>query len=672
MIFGACYYPEHWPEERWETDARMMREAGFNMVRVAEFAWSKFERREGEYDFSWLDRSLELLSKHGIQVTLGTPSATPPKWLMDKHPDIYMKDYDGRVKGFGNRRHYCYNNETYHAYVANIVERMAVHFADNPAVAAWQIDNEYGCNDTTRCYCDNCRRAFQAWLKEKYNGNIDALNEAWGTVFWSQIYNDFSEVIVPAYTVFPLHNPGLVLDFRRFASDSVRRFQKLQADLLRRIAPQHAITHNFMGAFNEIDYYDLAEDLDFISWDNYPNLHFAKEANPAFAALQHDMTRSAKGQNFWVMEHQSGQPGGNIMFETPKPGELSRWTYQSVAHGADGILYFRWRGCLFGAEQYWHGILNHDGKPGRKYEEVRRVGEELKRLAPALEGSTAKARVAMVRSYDVEWVFEIQPQIMDYRFMPHFTSYYEALYDRHVAVDIISPDADFSGYELIVLPNFIMADQSYADKLEAFVSGGGVVVMDFRAGAKDWHNRMEPLTLPGKFSRLLGIEVRDYGVIGKGATMPIQLVNDDKPYAAEMWYDVVTEAGAEALARYADDYFAGSAAVTRNAYGQGSAYYIGAKVDGELLRLVMDRALADSGIDLDSGVAALEKVEVAKRAGADGRTFTFVINHQAKDSAVTLRNSFTDMLTGRTLQPGEHRLEGNGVMILTESAREGE
>ncbi|MDF2834998.1 MAG: beta-galactosidase [Paenibacillus sp.] len=663
MEFGACYYPEHWPEERWPEDARMMREAGFTMVRLAEFAWSKFERREGEYDFGWLDRSLAILSSNGIRVTLGTPTATPPKWLMDKHPDIYMKDYYGRVRGYGNRRHYCYNNATYHGYVAGIVERMARHYADNASVAAWQIDNEFGCNDTTRCYCDNCRTGFQQWLSDKY-GDIDSLNESWGTVFWSHIYNDFSEIELPGYTVFQLHNPGHALDFRRFASDSVKRFQKLQTDILRRIAPHQKLTHNFMGAFNEVDQYDLAEDLDFASWDNYPNLHFAKEADPAFAALQHDLTRSLKNKGFWVMEHQSGQPGGNIMFATPKPGELRRWTYQSVARGADGILYFRWRGCLFGAEQYWHGILNHDGKPGRKYAETKQVGAELARLGPVLAKTTSKARVAMIRSYDIEWVFEIQPHLIDYNYMNHFATYYRTLYERHLAVDIVSPDADLSSYSLVVLPNFIMAEQSVADKIGRFVRDGGTVVMDFRAGAKEWNNRMEALTLPGKFTELLGISVSDYGIIGKGEKVRVKVAGDEEArHSASTWYDAVKAETAETVAAYDEDYYAGSAAVTRNAYGSGAAYYIGTEADRGLLSRVMDRACEDAGLEGNLPIRTGEKTEVVIREG-ETSLYYIVINHMDVETSVLIEETMQELMTDRSLS-GDIALEGNGVMILS-------
>ncbi|AZN39823.1 beta-galactosidase [Paenibacillus albus] len=666
MLFGVCYYPEHWPEERWGTDARMMKEAGMNVVRIGEFAWSKLEPREGEYDFSWLDRIIDLMTEHGIRVILGTPTATPPKWLMDKHPEIYMRDKFGHVRGFGNRRHYCYNSASYYPYITTIVEKLASRYASHPGVMAWQIDNEFGCNETTRCYCDACKLAFQVWLQGKY-GDIDAMNERWGTVFWSQIYNEWLEVVLPANTPFPLHNPGLELDYRRFASDSVVKFQKLQIDLIKQYAPHQAVTHNMMGAFNEVDDFELSKELDIASWDNYPNLMFTRDVNPAIAAMQHDMTRGLKGRNFWVMEHQSGQPGGNIMFPTPRPGELRRWTYQSIAHGADGILYFRWRGCLFGAEQFWHAILQHDGKEGRKYNETKQVGEELKRVASLLEGSANASRAAMVRSFDNEWAFEIQPHIMNYSYMDHFTSYYQYFYDHGIGMDIISPNDDFTNYRLLVLSNFIMATDDMVERLYAFVEGGGSLVLDYRAGAKDWDNRMEPLTLPGKFADLLGITVEEYGVMYKDDTRRIKVEGHDEDYRGGKWFDVIVPRGAESMAVFDEDYYAGSPAVTKHVYGKGTAYYIGTELDSALRDLIFNEISICSKVAAHrgSGIRVPHGVELVSRVKVD-KTLWFVINHTVKAADILLDGVYEDGLSGRKLAKGISVLEGNGVWMLLE------
>lgn len=667
MNFGVCYYPEHWPESRWETDAKLMKEAGVNVVRVGEFAWSKFERHEGRYDFDWLDRSIAILAEAGIRVVLGTPTATPPKWLMDKHPDIYMKDKQGIVRGFGHRRHYCYNNPNYPRYVRGIVTRMAERYGSHPNVVAWQIDNEFGCTDTTRCYCDNCANAFRDWLRDKY-GHIDELNEAWGTVFWSQIYNGFEQIELPGYTVFPLHNPGMELDFRRFSSDAAASFQRMQLDILRELAPGVPITHNLMGMFNEIDGFRLSEPLDFASLDTYPNLMFADKPDPRDAALHLDATRGFKDANFWVMEHQSGAPGGDLLFPTPKPGELRKWTYQSVARGADAILYFRWRTCLFGAEQSWHGLLPHDGVPGRRYEEAAATGRELQALWPLLEGSRILADVAIVRSYDNEWAMEIQPQTIGHRYAEHFKTYYRYFYDRRIPVDIVSEHADFGRYKLVVLPHFMMADEGTQERIEAYVAAGGTVVLDVRAGIKRFDNRMEERTFPGAYRTLLGVRVSDYGTLRKGETLRVVDAAGQEGRGTT-WYDELVPEGAEPIAWYAEDYVAGKPAATRNAHGAGRAYYFGVGADPRLMASLMEPVIASAGVAPIDGIDVPEDVELACRQTED-RLYTFAINHAAEERVLRLNRPATVVPEGTTAL-GEYRLPPYGAVVFETPSRKG-
>ncbi|MGO4110567.1 beta-galactosidase [Paenibacillus sp. YAF4_2] len=662
MNFGVCYYPEHWPEERWPLDAKMMREAGINVVRIGEFSWSKLERRAGEYSFEWLDKSLSILAAEGIRVVLGTPTATPPKWVMDRHPDIYMQDNKGVVRGFGHRRHYCYNNPNYHVHVQSIVTAMAERYAHHENVIAWQIDNEFGCTDTTRCYCSNCRTAFQQWLEKKY-GDIDHLNEQWGTVFWSQIYNAFTEIELPAYTVFPLHNPGMELDFRRFSSDSAVQFQKLQLSILHAIAPNQPVTHNMMGMFNEIDDFDLSKELDFASLDTYPNLMFADKPDPRDTALNLDVTRGFKQANFWVMEHQSGPPGGNILFPTPKPGELRKWTYQSVAHGADAILYFRWRTCLFGAEQFWHGLLPHDGNPGRRYEEAARTGEELQRLLPLMEGLSSQAEAAIIRSYENEWTMEIQPQTYEHRYSRQLMAYYKHFYDNRIPVDVISDDCDFEAYKLVVLPHYMMAKPGVAERLERYTAAGGTVVLDIRAGTKLWNNRMDDAPLPGAFRELLGIRITDYGTLRQGESRRITTRDEENAGSGTIWYDVITAEKAEPIAWYGEDYMAGSPAATCHAFGKGTAYYFGIGADPIGMRSLMSQVCKSADIRPIIEVTAPEEVELARRAGSTQR-FVFAINHAGEERTVQLAAPMFELISNRMLE-GTAVIPAYGVYVFT-------
>lgn len=660
MYFGACYYPEHWPEERWETDMKLMQEAGLRLLRVGEFSWAKIEPQEGEYDFSWLDRALALMERYGIKVMMGTPTAAPPQWLMNRYPDIYPVDEKGIRKGFGTRRHYCFNQPDYHRYAVNITEKMAEHYKNHPQLIAWQIDNEFGMAGTSRCYCSYCRSAFQKWLKNRYK-EIDALNEAWGTVYWSQTYQRWEDVILPAYTTGKLHNPGLQLDYRRFCSDAVADFQRLQAKALKQIAPHQQVSTNFMGVFPDLDYDHLAKDLDVASLDVYPNMTQQYEYDASTSALEHVITRSLKKDNHWVTEMQSGPPGGDRIFRTPVPGELRTWTYQSIAHGADAIMYFRWRTILFGNEQFWHGILPHSGKPTRRYHEVKQIGEELERIGAQLDGSYPRSNVAIMRSYDNQWAFEIQPQMEGFDYTAHLKTYFDYFHRCHINTDIISPSDELTSYDMVVIPSLYLSHDELAEKIKQYVLQGGVVLLDIRSGAKSWDSRMEPLTLPGKYADLLGIEIEDYGIIQQGKQVLIQQEQGQKSGYGSLWYDVITAKGAEGLAHFAEEYYQGHPAATRNHYGKGLAYYLGTVPDQQLLHDILDEACRSAGVasllqHADQGI------EAASRSKG-GKDYWFVINHLDESASFHLPAAGKELLENRVVQ-GTIEMKAKEVMII--------
>src|SRR5262245_1374806 len=447
--FGVDYYPEQWPEERWPEDARLMAEAGVNVVRLAEFAWSFLEPHPGCFDFDWLDRAIALLHEHDIQVVLGTPTASAPPWVMAMMPDSYKVNEHGRRLTYGNRCEFCPSHAGYRERGRMVTRAMANHFANHPAVIGWQIDNELN----GRCYCSHCQAGFQNWLRGRH-GTLEKLNSAWGTAFWSHVYTEWSQIPVPLETG-GVPNPALDLDFRRFISDTFTCFQQEQVDILRQVCSKHFITHNFMGfGFDQINYFDLAKPLDFVSWDNYPRTgwHLAKEADHAYLALGHDATRGFKDKPFWVMEEQSGSGGWQTVGMTPRPGEMRLWTYQAIAHGADAIVYFRWRTARFGTEQYWHGVLYHHGRPGRRYDELKLIGGELKRVGNQFLGAKNRNQVAMILSYDTRWAFQGQANHADFKYSALFSSYYKALHSRNIGVDVVPPNADLSRYKLVIAP----------------------------------------------------------------------------------------------------------------------------------------------------------------------------------------------------------------------------
>ncbi len=652
MFYGADYYPEHWPEERWEIDANLMHEAHMNIVRMAEFAWSKIEPKEGEYNFEWLDKAINILSKYGIKVVLGTPTAAPPKWLIDKYPDILPVDSNGFVMGFGSRRHYCPNNPHYHEYTTKIVETMAEHYKNNPNVIAWQIDNEFGCHESL-CYCDNCLKAFRTWLKDKY-GTIENLNNSWGTIFWSQTYNDWNSVISPRRAV-TSHNPSLLLDYKRFMSDSFVKYQKLQVDLIKRIIPSATITHNFMGQFNQIDYYNLARDLDFVSWDNYPVMNFRDitfniKKLSTDVALSHDITRGLKKRNFWVMEQQSGPTGWEEVGRQLRPNEMRLWVYQGIAHGADSIIYFRWRTSTMGTEEYWHGILDHDAIPRRRYEEVKLIGEELKRVEKLVEGSVVNSEVALVRSFDNEWVFEIQPHAHGFRYMEQLKKYYNYFYRRNIQVDIVNPYDDLSKYKLVVAPGLIMLNDRITKSILDYVKNGGVFLTTFRAGAKLWDNRMNSSSLLGPLKDILGIDIEEYGAIPIGEEISIKVGSEIGK--ASFWYDVVKPITAKALGEYASEYLDGMKFFTVNNYGKGRTYYVGTIPDDKSLQIIMDTVLKDVNLK-EVPIEGKEGVEITKRI-KDNNAIYFVLNFNNEESLVTLNKPMIDILNGQKIEKNLH------------------
>ncbi len=473
MRLGCCYYPEHWPESFWAEDARRMVDMGLTRVRIGEFAWSRIEPQPWRYDWAWLDRAIETLHGAGLGIILGTPTATPPKWLVDKMPDMLAIDGQGDERRFGSRRHYCFSHLGYRGECARITAALVERYGNHPGIVAWQTDNEYGCHDTIVSYSDSAAQGFRRWLERNYE-DVTALNAAWGNVFWSQEYRSFAEIDPPHLTVTE-PNPAHVLDYRRFASDEVVSFNRAQVDILRAGSPGRDIVHNYMGYFTEFDHHAVSRDLDVATWDSYPigfleqfwfsrdeKLRYAKQGHPDIAAFHHDLYRGCAKGRWWVMEQQPGPVNWAAHNPAPMPGMVRLWTLEAAAHGAELVSYFRWRQAPFGQEMHHAGLLRPDSVDDVGAHEARAVASDLAALGDL--GPPPKS-VALLFSYEAAWLFEAQPQGRSFRYMELVFGMYSALRRLGLDIDILPVGTALDGYKMVVAPSLPILDPVLVERL---------------------------------------------------------------------------------------------------------------------------------------------------------------------------------------------------------------
>lgn len=584
MQLGVCYYPEHWPESQWVDDARRMREIGLTRVRIGEFAWSRIEPEPGQYDWGWLDRAIETLHDAGLGIILGTPTATPPKWLVDSMPDMIVVDRDGRPRRFGSRRHYCFSHIGYRRQAARITRAMAERYGHHPAIVAWQTDNEYGCHDTVQSFSPAALAAFRVWLAEHY-GDVAVLNRAWGNVFWSQEYRSFDEIDLPNLTVTEA-NPAHWLAFRRFASDEVVRFNQIQVDILRALSPGRDITHNFMGFFTEFDHQDVAQSLDAVGWDSYPlgfldsfpftqddKLRYARQGHPDIAAFHHDLYRGCtRSGRWWVLEQQPGPVNWARHNPAPLDGMVRLWTLEALAHGAELVSYFRWRQAPFAQEQLHAGLLRPDDAPAPAYAEAAQAARDIAAIG---QMSDAARSVALIFSYDSDWITTIQPQGAGLSALWAAFDVYCALRQMGLNVDILPPDAPLEGYKLCVVPCMPVVP----DKLLAHLADfKGPVVIGPRTGSRTADFAIPETLPPGPIFPARVVRVES---LGPG------LVHPGQGWAVRRWIEhLETDAAAELVA---DD---GTVACWRS----GNRRYLAAWPEQDLLAMVLKAAASDAGI----------------------------------------------------------------------------
>ena len=586
MRLGCCYYPEHWPEEIWAEDARRMVEMGLTRVRIGEFAWSRIEPQPWRYDWGWLDRAIATLHEAGLGIILGTPTATPPKWLVDKMPDMIAVDAQGRERRFGSRRHYCFSHLGYRGECRRIVAALAERYGNHPGIVAWQTDNEYGCHDTVVSYSESAAQGFRRWLAAKY-GDVGALNISWGNVFWSMEYRSFSEINLPNLTVTE-PNPAHLLDFRRFSSHEVASFNRIQVDILRAESPGRDVVHNYMGFFDQFDHHAVSRDLDVATWDSYPigfleqfwfsrdeKLRYARAGHPDIAAFHHDLYRGCAKGRWWVMEQQPGPVNWAAHNPAPLPGMVRLWTLEAAAHGAEMVSYFRWRQAPFGQEMHHAGLLRPDSVDDVGAHEARAAAGDLATLGDL--GSPAKS-VVLLFSYEAAWLFDTQPQGRSFRYMELVFSFYTALRRLGLNVDILPADAALDGYAMVIAPSLPILSRELTERL---VTLSIPVLFGPRSGSRTPDFQIPEGLPPGNLRVAVPVTIPRVESLREG------LVEKGDGFAVTRWFEHV-ESDLAPEERLTD----GRGVV----YASGPLRYLAAWPDEALLARVLRRMAGEAGL----------------------------------------------------------------------------
>ncbi|MDQ2884584.1 MAG: beta-galactosidase [Chloroflexota bacterium] len=662
FLFGGDYNPEQWSEEIWREDMRLMNLANVNMASINIFSWAQLEPKPGQYQFGQLDRIMDMLAEHGIMADLATATASPPTWMSRLYPTMLPVTREGIRMSHGSRQHYCPNSLDYRSKTAELVQRLAERYGKHPALKMWHLNNEYGCH-VNKCYCDNCAEAFRAWLQERYH-SLETLNYAWSTAFWSQHYYHWEDVLPPRISP-AQNNPGQVLDYWRFMSDSLLACYRIEENILRTVTPQTPLTTNLMVAFKPVDDFAWAPDMDIISFDMYPPINLP----PWQVALSHDHMRSLKGGNpHMVMEMSPSQV--NWMPQNPqkRPGMLRLHIMQAIAHGANGAMFFQWRQSLGGAEQFHGAVVSHEGSEHtRVFRHVEQVGAELKQLAPEVAATRVKAQVAILMDWENWWAVEYQPGPSSrLSYWEQVGACYRPFHKLNVAVDTVAPGSDLSQYRLVIAPLLYMLRPGVAQNLQQYVEHGGTLLTTFFSGIVDQYDHVVPGGYPAELRKLLGIHVEEFDPWT--AEMSNEIVVKEGAlsgtYPCTLWGELVHTEGAQVLGTFAHDYYADQPALTVNHAGNGRAYYIATQGNDALLDGLAAHLCSEAGIE--AVLESPEGVEVTKRVRDDGRAIYFLLNYNEQAQSVKLpAGTFRSLLDGKDVQ-GVVEVEARGVVVLGE------
>lgn len=665
--YGGDYNPDQWPEEVWDDDVRLMKKAGVNLVSVGIFSWAKIETSEGVYDFDWLDRIIDKLGEAGIAVDLASATASPPMWLTQAHPEVLWKDYRGDVCQPGARQHWRPTSPVFREYALKLCRAMAEHYKGNPYVVAWHVSNEYGCHNRFD-YSEDAEHAFQQWCEERY-GTIDAVNDAWGTAFWAQRMNDFSEIVPPRFIGDGnFMNPGKLLDFKRFSSDALKAFYIAERDTLAEITPDLPLTTNFMvsASGSVLDYDDWGDEVDFVSNDHYFIPGEAHLDELAFSASLVDGI--ARKDPWFLMEHSTSAVNWREINYRKEPGQLVRDSLAHVAMGADAVCYFQWRQSKAGAEKFHSAMVPHAGEDSAVFRDVCELGADLNKLSDEgiLGSRLAKSRVAVVFDYESEWATEhTATPTQHVHHVDEPLAWFRALADQGVTADVVPVRGAWDDYEMVVLPSVYLLSEETTRRVRDYVVGGGRLVVTYYTGISDEKDHVWLGGYPGSIRDVVGVRVEEFMPMGDDFTgVPDRLELSNGAVAHDI-ADVIgsVDGTATVLETFKDDPWAGmdgAPAIVAHTFGEGRSVYVGARLGRDGIALSLPEILDSLGMAEAGGNDG--RVLHVEREGADGSRFVFSFNRTHETVRVPVEgevvvSSFADV-DGETAS-----IKPNGVIV---------
>lgn len=661
IVYGGDYNPEQWPEEVWEEDMKLLKEAHIDILTMNVFSWAALQPSEEEYDFSKLDRIMEMVWDNGFQVCLATSTGAHPAWMARKYPDILRTEFNGMKRKFGGRHNSCPNSPTYRKYSVRLASKLAERYKDYDNIVAWHISNEYG----GECYCENCEKAFRVWLKKRY-GTMDELNRVWNTSFWGHTFYDWDDVVLPNllsehFEYERSQFQGMTLDYRRFNSESILECYRLEYEAVKRVTPNIPVTTNLMGFYKGLDYKMWAKYMDVVSWDNYP----ANEDSPAMIAMSHDLMRGIKGGKPFLLMEQTPSVTNWLPYNALKrPGVMRLWSYQAVAHGADAVMFFQMRRTVGACEKLHGAVIDHVGNnQTRVYREVQALGAELERIGDVTLGAETEAEAALYFDWDNWWAVECSAgPSCELKVKDELLNYYEALHSMNIPVDLVGPEDDLGKYKLLIAPVLYMTKTGYDEKIRKFVAEGGTFVTTFFSGIADEHDLIILGGYPGRLRDILGIWVEEEDALPSGAEN--HFVYSGQEYPARLLCDLShpESSSLTVLGRYEEDFYAGMPVLTCNAFGKGRAYYVGTRSGREFYRAFLDDVCKEAGISPVAPPA--EHLEATVRSNENGR-FLFLLNHGEDPLEVELEQGGIELISGREYRTGEKIvLEKKDVKIV--------